>query len=361
MSEPPAADAGVRLTPVRPAHRFDEAALERYLNAHVAGFAGPLAVRQFAGGQSNPTFVLESGGRTWVLRKKPPGTLLPSAHAVEREYRVMQALRDSGVPVPSMLHLCTERSVVGTEFFVMQHVAGRVLRDPLLPGMTPAERSRLYDDFVDVLARLHRVDPAAVGLADFGRPGSYYTRQVGRWAKQYKASETERIPAMERLIDWLPANVPADDATGVVHGDFRIENCVVHPEEPRILAVLDWELSTLGHPLGDVAYCCMPYRGQLGSSMGSLQGCSLAANGIPSEAEFLARYCRATGRGRIAHWDFYIVFALFRVAAIAQGVYRRGLDGNASSDDATTFRDACRSRAELAWGIVETGGGGTGP
>jgi len=353
--DPAFADAafeGVVVTAVRPAHRFDEPALERYLNGRVAGFDGPLAVRQFEGGQSNPTFVLASAGRRYVMRKKPPGKLLPSAHAVDREYRAMAALADSGVPVPRMLHLCTDDAVIGTAFYVMEHVAGRVLTDPMLPQMTADERTRLHGDLIDVLAKLHNVRPEAVGLADYGRPGNYYIRQIERWSKQYRASQTEAIPAMEKLIEWLPANVPADASSGIVHGDYRLGNCLVHPSEPRIVAVLDWELSTLGHPLGDVAYCCMPYRGDLGS-LGSLVGSGLAANGIPSEAEFLERYCTRTGRDGIADWDFYMVFALFRIAAIVQGVYKRGLDGNASSESARSFGHMCRLRAEIAWEIAE--------
>ena len=347
---------GVVLTPVRPQHRFDEAALERYLNARVEGFAGPLTVRQFEGGQSNPTFVVTSAGRDHVLRKKPPGKLLPSAHAVDREYRVMAALAGSGVPVPAMRHLCTDPAVIGTEFLVMERVEGRVFRDTRLPELPPDQRTRLYHDFIDILARLHGVDPEAVGLGDFGRPGSYYARQIARWSKQYEASATDDVPEMRRLIDWLPANVPADDSTGIVHGDFRIENCIVHPDEPRIVAVLDWELATLGHPLADLAYCCMAYRGHLGSSMGTLEGSATAVDGVPDEAEFVARYCARTGRGAIRDWDFYIAFALFRVAAIAQGVYKRGLEGNASSERAMTFGEACRNRARLAWRIVEAKG-----
>ena len=344
---------GVELTAVRAAHRFDEAALQAYLAKHLDGFKGDLVVRQFEGGQSNPTYLLADGaGHEWVMRKKPPGKLLPSAHAVDREYTVMKALAKTDVPVPKMELLCEDESVVGTAFFVMEKVEGRVLTDVQLPSLTPVERRAVYNDFIDTLAKLHNVDYRAVGLEDFGRPGSYYTRQINRWSKQYEGSKTDDIPAMERLMQWLPANVPDDDDTSVVHGDFRIGNCILHPTEPRIVAVLDWELATLGQGLGDVAYCCMGYHGNLGS-VGNLHGIDHAAMGIPTEQEFLARYCEKTGRPGIDNWTFYIVFALFRIAAIAQGVYKRGLDGIASSERAKSFGDACRIRAELAWSMVE--------
>jgi aminoglycoside phosphotransferase (APT) family kinase protein len=344
---------GVELTAVRAAHRIDEAALQRYLANNLEGFTGDLTVRQFEGGQSNPTYLLADGaGHEWVMRKKPPGKLLPSAHAVDREYAVMKALAQTDVPVPQMALLCEDDSVVGTAFFVMEKVEGRVLTDVQLPSLKPAERRALYNDFIDTLAKLHTVDYRAVGLEAFGRPGSYYARQIGRWSKQYEGSRTDDIPAMDHLMRWLPANIPDDDETSVVHGDFRVGNCIIHPTEPRIVAVLDWELSTLGQPLGDVAYCCMGYHGALGS-VGSLHGLDLKALGIPTEEEFLARYCEKTGRPGIENWTFYIVFALFRIAAIAQGVYKRGLDGIASSERATSFGDACRIRAELAWQMVE--------
>ena len=342
---------GVEIVPVREAHRFDEAALARYLAGNLDGFEGPLTIRQFEGGQSNPTYLLETPGRDYVLRKKPPGKLLPSAHAVDREHRVISALADSGVPVPETYLYCGDESIVGTPFFIMQRVAGRVLVDPLLPDFSPAERSAVYDHFVEVLAALHRVDHEAVGLGDFGRPGSYYERQIGRWAKQYRASETEVIEAMDRLIDWLPENLPESDATGIVHGDYRIGNCIVHPSEPRIVAVLDWELSTLGHPLADLGYCCMGYHADLGHT-GSFIGVDFEATGIPSEAAFVARYCALTGRREIENWTFYVAFALFRMAAIVQGVYKRGLDGIASSERATSFKEICRLRSEQAWELV---------
>ncbi|MBM3489533.1 MAG: phosphotransferase family protein [Alphaproteobacteria bacterium] len=344
--------AGVELIAVRPQHRFDETVLHRYLAARLRGFGGPLSVRQFEGGQSNPTFQLDCEGQSYVLRKKPPGKLLPSAHAVDREYRVMRALADTAVPVPRVLHLCQDDGVIGTAFFVMQKVEGRVLRDPLLRELPPIERRQLYDHFIAVLAALHKIDFAAVGLADFGPPGNYYARQIGRWSKQYLASKTEEIEAMDRLMAWLPANIPACDETAIVHGDFRIENAVVHASEPRIVAVLDWELSTLGHPFADLSYCCLGYRGDVGSSVGSLQAQSHAATGVPNEQEFLQRYCRLTGRDSIPGWDFYVAFSLFRLAAIGQGVYKRGLDGIAASARAASFGQVCRQRSELAWKIV---------
>jgi aminoglycoside phosphotransferase (APT) family kinase protein len=344
------------LTPVRPAHRFDEAALDRYLRAHVPGYSGGLEVRQFEGGQSNPTFALETRDAQWVLRKQPPGQLLPSAHQVDREYRVMHALRDTDVPVPRMIALCEDTSVIGTKFYVMERVAGRVLTDLLLPGFTNEARRAVYLDLARVLAALHTVDYRAVGLTDFGKPGNYYERQISRWSKQYVASKTEEIPAMDRLMEWLPAHIPQTDETVVVHGDYRLGNVLLHPTEPRIVAVLDWELSTLGHPLADLGYVCMDYHADSYTSAG-LARPDLADFGIPSEADFVAEYCRRAGRGPIENWSFYVIYNLFRSAGIIQGVYKRGLDGNASSDTALGFKDACRMRAERAWRLVQNATG----
>jgi aminoglycoside phosphotransferase (APT) family kinase protein len=355
MTDPDTKSSGVELIPVRPAHAFDQAALTRYLEAHLPGYAGPLSVQQFEGGQSNPTFLLETPGRRYVMRKKPPGKLLPSAHAVDREYRVLTALAGTEVPVPETYRLCEDESVVGTAFYLMQHVRGRVLTDPLLPGLAPAERHALYLNFAEAMAALHTVDYAAVGLAEFGRAGSYYARQLSRWSKQYKASETERIEAMDRLLEWLPANIPAADETAIVHGDFRLGNCIVHPSEPRVVAVLDWELSTLGHPLADLGYACMGYHADTGHT-GSFLGIDHQATGIPTEAEFLAHYCRHAGREAIPDWTYHVAFALFRMAAIVQGVYKRGLDGNAASARAKTFKEVCRLRAEQAWALVQREG-----
>lgn len=343
------------LTPVRPGHEFDEAALARFLAERAEGFDGALTVRQFEGGQSNPTFLLEAGGREYVLRKQPPGELLPSAHQVDREYRVMHALADTDVPVPRMVALCEDPAVIGTKFYVMEKIEGRVLTDLLLPELAKEDRRAVYLDLVSVLAKLHSVDPQAVGLGDFGRPGNYYARQISRWSRQYEASRTEHIEAMERLLAWLPERIPESDETTIAHGDYRLGNVMLHPTEPRIVAVLDWELCTLGHPLADLGYLCMDYHspGYDGQGLGSAD---LAALGIPSEQEMLERYCALTGRERIENWTFYLVYNLFRSAAIIQGVYKRGLDGNASSAAALGYKDACRMRSELAWSLVEEAG-----
>ncbi len=333
---------------VRPAHRFKIDALEAWLNDNVGAVARPIRVRQFPGGQSNPTFLIDAGATRYVLRKKPPGKLLPSAHQVEREYRVMRALADTGVPVPRMIGLCEDPEVIGTPFYVMEFVEGRVFRDLQLPELTRDERAAVYDSMNDALARLHNVDYQAVGLGDFGKPGNYFERQIGRWTKQYRAAETEHIEAMERLIEWLPAHIPADDSTSIVHGDYRLENSIYHPREPRMVAILDWELSTIGHPLADLAYNCMPYH-LMNPSIGGLVGVDFQATGIPDEEEYVAAYCARTKRDGIDNWDFYIAFSIFRLASISQGVYKRGLDGNASSDQATTFKDVCRLLAEMAW------------
>jgi aminoglycoside phosphotransferase (APT) family kinase protein len=340
------------LTAVRPAHRIDEAALAEYLEAHVPRLKGPLQLQQFEGGQSNPTYLLSVGRERAVLRKKPPGQLLKSAHQVDREYRVMHALHDTDVPVPEMLHLCEDEGVIGTSFYLMSWVEGRVITNTALPNLTPPERSRLYDDLVRILAALHTVDPEKVGLGDFGRPGNYYARQISRWSRQYEASKTDDIPEMDALMEWLPAHVPDSDESGVVHGDYRVGNCVVHPTEPRVVAVLDWELSTLGHPLGDLAYFCQAWRGDA-TPGASLVGVDLEAHGIPTEEQVVARYCELTGRSSIDYWAFYMVFVMFRSAAIVQGVYKRGLDGNASSDRAGEYGAFVRQRAEQAWSLVE--------
>ena len=348
-------DDAPELTEVRAKHRFDEAALAAYLEANLDGFAGRPRLSQFEGGQSNPTFLIEAGGRRWVLRKKPPGKLLPSAHAVEREYRVMTALQGTGVPVPETHLLCTDETVIGTSFFVMEMVTGRVVMEATLPGWTAAERRALYEHFVEVLAALHGLDPLAVGLDDFGRAGNYYGRQISRWSKQYVASKTEDIAEMEALMEWLPANIPEADETTVVHGDYRIGNCIIEPDEPRLAAVLDWELSTLGHPLGDLAYICQAYHAE--SVTGdSLVEVDFAATGIPSEERLLARYCALTGRPEIENWTFYLVYNLFRSAAIIQGVYKRGLDGIAASERSGQYAGACRSRAAWGWRLVEEQG-----
>jgi len=338
---------------VRDVHRFDVGTLERYLRERIEGFRGPLTVRQFRGGQSNPTYYLEAGGREYVLRRKPPGKLLPSAHAVDREYRVLAALAaHTTVPVPKPYLLCEDEAVIGTIFYVMDCVHGRIFRDANLGNATPAERRAIYDSMNDVLARLHLVDYDAVGLAAFGRPGDYYARQIHRWSQQYRASETEKIEAMERLMDWLPKNIPASAETTLVHGDYRPGNMIVHPSEPRVVAVLDWELSTLGHPMADLAYNCMPYH--LGNEWEGLRDAPLAALGIPTEAEYLAAYCRRTKRPGIEHWDFYIAFAEFRLAAIAQGIMGRVIAGTANDPNARERGERARPLAEAGWRLVES-------
>jgi aminoglycoside phosphotransferase (APT) family kinase protein len=346
------ADATTATEEVLEAHRFDVGALERFMRAHVAGFSGSLSVRQFRGGQSNPTYYLAAGGQEYVLRRKPPGKLLPSAHAVDREYRVITALGSTDVPVPRTYALCEDPGVVGTPFYVMECVHGRVFADPRMPGADPAERARVYDAMNDVLARLHRVDWRAIGLADFGRTGNYVARQIHRWTTQYRASETSRIDSMERLIAWLPEHIPADDTTTLVHGDYRLGNMIIHPREPRVLAVLDWELSTLGHPLGDLAYNCVPYHTS-SDSMEGFQGGDMAALGIPSEEAYLAAYCRRTGRDGIADWDFYVGFAMFRLAAIAQGIMGRVLEGTANDPNARLRGERARPMADAAWAVIE--------
>ncbi|MFZ5509559.1 MAG: phosphotransferase [Pseudomonadota bacterium] len=338
-------------TEVREAHRFDTERLAQYLRQHVADFAGPIQVEQFKGGQSNPTFLIRAGGKRYVMRRKPPGKLLPSAHAVDREYRVITALAGTDVPVARTYALCQDESVIGTAFYIMDYVEGRVLWDPALPGMTPAERGAIFDEMNRVIAALHSVDYQAVGLGDYGKPGSYFARQIDRWSKQYRASETEKVPAMDNLVDWLPQHIPAGDETSIVHGDYRLDNVIFHPSEPRILAVLDWELSTLGHPLADFAYHCLTWRQQFRG----LVGYDLEALGIPSEQEYVAAYCRRVGRERVPEreWEYYIVFNMFRLSAILQGIMARALQGNASSADAIETGKRARPLAEEAWRLVE--------
>jgi aminoglycoside phosphotransferase (APT) family kinase protein len=347
----PSGDDFTGTMPVQARHRFDVSALERYLSAHIEGFSGPLSLEQYKGGQSNPTFRLsDAGGRRYVMRAKPgpSAKLLPSAHAVEREYRVMTALARAGIPVPKTLALCEDEGLIGRAFFVMECVEGRVLWDQSLPGMTPAGRGALYDEMNRVIAALHRVDYAAAGLADYGRPGNYFARQIGRWSRQYQASETEKIDAMDRLVEWLPAHIPAGEETAVVHGDYRMDNLIFHPTEPRILAVLDWELSTLGHPLADFAYHCMSWHIAPGRFRG-IAGLDLAALGIPGEEQYVAAYCARTGRTRVEHWNFYLAYNLFRIAAILQGIMKRALDGTAASEQALDAGRRARPLAELGW------------
>ena len=334
-------------------HRFDVDRLAAHLADRLPGFAGPLAVKQFQGGQSNPTYLLITPARRYVMRSKPGpvARLLPSAHAIEREFRVMRALAPQGVPVPDVLLLCEDESVIGRAFFLMQHVEGRIFWDPSLPGLSPAERGAIYDEMNRVIAALHSVDVGRAGLEDYGRAGNYFARQIGRWSKQYRASETEPIEAMDRLLDWLPLHVPADDETAVVHGDFRLDNLIFHPHEARVLAVIDWELSTLGHPLADFSYLCMSWHIPPGAFRG-IEGLDLAELGIPAEADFIRRYCERTGRTKIEHWNFYLAYNLFRIAAILQGVYKRALEGMASADDALAAGASSRALAGIGWSFA---------
>ncbi|MGH7353824.1 MAG: phosphotransferase [Candidatus Rokuibacteriota bacterium] len=339
------------LVPVRDVHRFDATTLQRWMEKHVEGFSGTITAHQFQGGQSNPTYHLEAGGHEYVLRRKPPGKLLPSAHAVDREYRVITALQGTGVPVPRTYAYSDDASVVGTPFYVMSYVRGRLFRDPHLAGAAPAERRAIYDSMNEIEARLHTLDCQTLGLADFGRPGNYYARQIHRWSQQYRISETEKIEAMERLMEWLPANIPPGDETTLVHGDYRAGNMLMHETEPRVVAVLDWELSTLGHPLADLAYNCMPWR--LSNEWEGLAGRDLGSLGIPTEEAYVADYCRRVGRPGIPDWDWYIAFAMFRLAAIAQGIMGRVRDGTANDPEAAERGRRARPLAESGWVMIE--------
>lgn len=339
---------------VLPQHRFDVAPLWRYLEQHLPDFAGPATLRQFQGGQSNPTFLIDTPARKYVLRKKPPGKLLPSAHLIEREYRILKALPADQVPLPHARILCEDAAIIGTPFYVMDHVEGRVITGVTLPQLTPDERSAVYADFARVAAALHGVDYRACGLEDFGKPHGYVSRQLDRWSKQYVASKTDENPDMERLIEWLAANQPARDETAIAHGDFRIGNTILHPTEPRIVALLDWELATLGHPLADLAYACMyyhmPARPDAG---GGLEGVDLAALGIPAEDEFLAIYMRHAGRSELPDWDFFLSFSYFRMAAITQGVYARALQGNAADQRAISYGEMAKLFASIGWNLAQ--------
>jgi aminoglycoside phosphotransferase (APT) family kinase protein len=331
--------------PVEERHRIDAAALGNFLGFKID------KIEQFRGGQSNPTYKIND---KYVLRRKPPGKLLPSAHAVDREYKVIKALFETNFPVARPHVLCADESVIGTMFYVMDYVDGRVLWDPALPGMTREQRAAIWEEQNRVIARLHLIDYRAVGLEDFGKPGNYIGRQVERWSKQYRASETQRIPAMDSLIDWLPKNVPPEAGTSVVHGDFRLDNTIFHASEPRILAVLDWELSTLGDPLADFAYHCMGFHIPPDKFRG-IAGLDLAQLGIPGEAEYVKQYCERTKRSAIdpSHWDFYLAYNLFRIAAICQGIAKRVLDGTAASQHATEAASKTVPLADLGWRQVE--------
>jgi aminoglycoside phosphotransferase (APT) family kinase protein len=341
-------DAGSETRPVSAAHAFDPLALQRYLEAELAGFSGPVEIRQFSNGQSNPTYLVSARSGRYVLRRKPPGALLPSAHAVDREFRIMSALRATDVAVPEMHCYCADAEVIGTPFYVMSHVEGRIFRTPDLTGLEPGERRKVYDEVNRVTAALHAVDVEKIGLADLGRTGKYLERQVARWTTQYRSAQTESIDAMERLIEWLPRNVPEDSTRSIAHGDLRVDNMIFAADEPRLLAVLDWELATLGDPLADLGYQCMAWRLSQRLPYG-IGGLDLEKLGIPQEGEYVARYCARTGRPGVANLDFYVAFSMFRMAAILQGVMARALQGNASSARAMEMGRFARPYAEAAW------------
>ncbi|MBO6544695.1 MAG: phosphotransferase [Alphaproteobacteria bacterium] len=340
-------------------HRFDEKRLTDYLAAHVEGFEGPLEVREFKGGQSNPTYQLVTPKKKYVLRRKPPGKLLPSAHAVDREYKVITALGTVDYPVAKTFCMCEDESIIGTMFYVMDMVEGRILWESLLPGYTPERRRAIYEAKNRTMAALHNVDYEAIGLGDFGKPGNYFARQISRWSKQYVASETESIVEMNKLMDWLPNNIPDDDATSIVHGDYRLDNMVLHPTEDRVLAVLDWELSTLGHPLGDFTYhmmqWIMPSGGQ-SAGTASLKDANLKELGIPSLDEYVALYCEQTGRKGIDNLDYYFAYNLFRLGGILQGIIGRVRDGTAASEHAVATASQVRPLAELGWYYAQRAG-----
>jgi aminoglycoside phosphotransferase (APT) family kinase protein len=336
---------------VAESHRFDEASLDRWMRANVAGYAGPLEVRQFKGGQSNPTYQLITPGKKYVLRRKPPGKLLPSAHAVDREYKVITALGKTGFPVAKTYGLCTDDEVIGTWFYIMDMVEGRILWDQTLPQCEPAERRAIFMAKIKTLADLHNTDYEAIGLSDFGRPGNYMGRQVERWTKQYKASETQLIPEMERLIEWLPATLPAQERTSVVHGDYRLDNMIFHPTEPRVTAVLDWELSTLGEPLADFTYLLMNWVNGTISAVPDLK-----AHGIPTVEETVDYYCSLTGRSGLHDLDWFFSYNAFRLAGILQGIVGRVRDGTANSPHAAQQADRVSMLAQASWRFAQRAG-----
>lgn len=333
---------------------LDLAGLGNFIRTEVEPFEGGVVARRIEGGQSNPTYIVDAGARRYVLRRKPSGQLLPSAHAIDREFRVMQALAGSAVPVPRVRTLCEDPRVLGASFYLMDFVDGRILGDQTLPGMAPAERHAMYAEMNRVLAALHGVDFRARGLQDFGREGGYVERQIERWTRQYRASQTASIPEMENLMAWLGERIPPQQGTGIVHGDYRLDNLIFHPTQPRIIAVLDWELATLGDPLVDFAYHCMNWHLALGTHR-TLAGADLVALGIPDEEEYVAMYCRHTGRDAgdvLAHWPFYLAFNMFRLAAIQQGVARRALDGNAANSKAQAIAQRVIATAQAGWAMA---------
>ncbi|MGB8363663.1 MAG: phosphotransferase family protein [Rhizomicrobium sp.] len=344
---------------VAEAYRFDVKKLEAYLAGRIPGFMTPLEVRQFKGGQSNPTYQLITPNRKYVLRRKPPGKLLPSAHAVDREYRVIAALHPTGFPVAKPYLLCEDETVIGTMFYVMDCVEGRIYWDPLLPDCSPGERTAIYEAMNKTLARLHLLDYEKLGLSDYGKPGAYIARQISRWTKQYQLSETETIPEMNKLIEWLPAHLPPEGRPSIVHGDYRLDNMVLHPTEPKVLAVLDWELGTIGDPMADFTFHLMQWQmppGGTSGGTGSLLGADLKVLGIPSMEEYVALYCRNTGRTTVPNMDYYAAYNFFRLAGILQGIVGRVRDGTAANANATRNADAVRPLAERAWYFAQRAG-----
>lgn len=333
---------------------LDELVLGPYLEAHVAGFSGLRKIKKFADGQSNPTFKVSASSGEYVLRRQPPGELLKSAHAVDREYRVMASLAGSDVPVPDVFHLCEDRDVIGSMFYVMQFCDGRIFWESSIPEVSKSDRTAIYYEMNHILAALHQVDLEKSGLSDFGKPGSYFERQYKRWASQYRATELRPIEAMETLMQWLGENLPEDDGrVSLVHGDYRLDNMIFHPTEPRVIALLDWELSTLGHPFADVGYQCMQLRmPDRKSGISGLRGRNLGDLGIPTEEEYVAKYCERIGIDGIDNFGFYIAFSFFRLAAIIQGVAKRALDGNASNKNAASMGEFVEPMAELALGAI---------
>ncbi len=334
--------------------QLDMKALDKYLAGQIKGFAGLQSAEKFAGGQSNPTFLLTADSGNYVLRRKPSGRLLKSAHAVDREFRVISALAATDVPVAKAYHLCEDDNIIGSMFYIMGFVEGRIFWDPALPDIRVADRTAMYDEMNRVLAALHSVDIDAVGLSDFGKPGNYFERQVGRWTTQYLAAETETIEPMDTLMRWLPEHLPADDGqVALVHGDYRLDNMIFHPTEPRIMAIVDWELSTLGHPIADLAYQCMQWRLPNAGISKGLADVDRKALGIPAEAEYVELYCQRTGRDGVPDWTFCLAFSFFRLAAIVQGVLKRALDGNASSARATEIGKMARPLAQAAVELID--------
>jgi aminoglycoside phosphotransferase (APT) family kinase protein len=337
--------------PISERQKFNVDALQKYMQQNVSGFSGNLSIEQFSGGQSNPTFKLTTASQRYVLRTKPglSTELLPSAHAIDREFRVMDALNKAGFPTAKQYTLCMDESVIGRAFYIMDFVEGRVLWDQSLPGMTPAQRAEIYDEMNRVIAQLHTVDYEAIGLTGYGKPGNYFARQIDRWSKQYKTSETEKIDAMDKLIEWLPNHIPPGEDSSIVHGDFRMDNMIFHPTEPRVLALLDWELSTIGHPLADFSYHCMSWHITPGDFRG-IGGLDLKALGIPDEKSYIAKYCERTGKTiRPEDFNFYLAYNMFRMAGILQGIMKRYVDGTAASEQALKNGKAARPMAEMGW------------